>query len=68
MWVVQFFPFLNLLYMVIVVKGRRPNFMDAARPEEANILYELFNDELRKRGIHTRNRTIRCNDGRAIHE
>lgn len=34
-------------------KGRRPNFMDAARPEEANTLYEQFNDELRKRGVHT---------------
>lgn len=34
-------------------KGRRPNFMNAARPEEANILYEQFNDELRKRGVHT---------------
>src|SRR4051812_49309389 len=34
-------------------KGRRPNFMDAARPEEANILYEQFNAELRKRGVHT---------------
>ncbi|WP_440969881.1 D-aminoacyl-tRNA deacylase [Peribacillus frigoritolerans] len=34
-------------------KGRRPNFMDAARPEEANELYEAFNEELRKKGIHT---------------
>ncbi len=34
-------------------KGRRPNFMDAARPEMANKIYELFNDELRKRGVHT---------------
>ena len=34
-------------------KGRRPNFMDAARPEEANTLYEQFNDELRKQGVHT---------------
>lgn len=34
-------------------KGRRPNFMNASRPEEANILYEQFNDELRKRGVHT---------------
>lgn len=34
-------------------KGRRPNFMNAARPEEANTLYEQFNDELRKRGVHT---------------
>ena len=34
-------------------KGRRPNFMDAARPEEANAVYEQFNDELIKRGVHT---------------
>ena len=29
-------------------KGRRPNFMDAARPEQAIPLYELFVSELRK--------------------
>ncbi|MFB5283857.1 D-aminoacyl-tRNA deacylase [Peribacillus sp. Hz7] len=34
-------------------KGRRPNFMDAARPEEAEVLYERFNEEIRKRGVHT---------------
>ena len=34
-------------------KGRRPNFMDAARPEEANEFYEAFNEELRKKGVHT---------------
>ncbi|MFE4810489.1 D-aminoacyl-tRNA deacylase [Peribacillus simplex] len=34
-------------------KGRRPNFMEAARPEEANELYEAFNEELRKKGVHT---------------
>jgi D-tyrosyl-tRNA(Tyr) deacylase len=34
-------------------KGRRPNFMDAARPEEANQIYEAFNEELRKKGVHT---------------
>ena len=34
-------------------KGRRPNFMEAARPEEANVIYEAFNEELRKRGVHT---------------
>lgn len=34
-------------------KGRRPNFMDAARPDEAKALYDLFNEELRKRGVHT---------------
>ncbi|KWW14084.1 MULTISPECIES: D-aminoacyl-tRNA deacylase [Peribacillus] len=34
-------------------KGRRPNFMDAARPEAANELYEAFNGMLRKKGVHT---------------
>ncbi|WP_110927056.1 D-aminoacyl-tRNA deacylase [Bacillus massiliglaciei] len=32
-------------------KGRRPNFMEAARPEEANVLYERFNEILRERGV-----------------
>ena len=32
-------------------KGRRPNFMDAARPEEASVLYDRFNEELRKKGV-----------------
>ena len=32
-------------------KGRRPNFMDAARPEQANQLYEVFNSLLREKGI-----------------
>ncbi|RFU65834.1 D-aminoacyl-tRNA deacylase [Peribacillus glennii] len=32
-------------------KGRRPNFMEAARPEEANPMYELLNEEFRKKGI-----------------
>lgn len=35
-----------------VRKGRRPNFMEAARPEEANPVYEMLNDELRKKGIN----------------
>ncbi|WP_419881766.1 D-aminoacyl-tRNA deacylase [Peribacillus sp. B-H-3] len=34
-------------------KGRRPNFMEAARPEEANTIYEIFNEEFRKKGITT---------------
>ncbi|MDM5298904.1 D-aminoacyl-tRNA deacylase [Bacillus pumilus] len=32
-------------------KGRRPNFMKAAKPDAANTLYELFNDTLRQKGI-----------------
>lgn len=32
-------------------KGRRPNFMDAARPEQANKLYEYFNEKLREKEI-----------------
>ncbi|WP_037290305.1 D-aminoacyl-tRNA deacylase [Saccharibacillus sacchari] len=32
-------------------KGRRPNFMAAARPEPASSLYEVFNETLRARGL-----------------
>ncbi|GAB1529924.1 MULTISPECIES: D-aminoacyl-tRNA deacylase [Brevibacillus] len=32
-------------------KGRRPNFMAAARPEQAEPLYELFNIKLREKGL-----------------
>lgn len=32
-------------------KGRRPNFMDAARPEHAEEIYEGFNRILREKGI-----------------
>jgi D-aminoacyl-tRNA deacylase len=32
-------------------KGRRPNFMDAARPEHAKIVYDQFNNILREKGI-----------------
>jgi len=32
-------------------KGRRPNFMAAARPEPAEQLYEAFNRQLRSRGL-----------------
>ncbi|MDP4083392.1 MAG: D-aminoacyl-tRNA deacylase [Bacillota bacterium] len=33
-------------------KGRRPNFMEAARPEHASEIYEAFNTVLREKGIH----------------
>ena len=33
-------------------KGRRPGFSQAAPPEKANRLYELFIDEVRHLGIH----------------
>lgn len=33
-------------------KGRRPNFMSAARPELAEPLYDKFNELLRSLGIH----------------
>ncbi|WP_053364193.1 D-aminoacyl-tRNA deacylase [Bacillus sp. FJAT-27251] len=32
-------------------KGRRPNFMDAARPDHANVIYEAFNSKLRDIGV-----------------
>ena len=33
-------------------KGRRPSFVDAARPEEAEPLVQRFADTLRQHGIH----------------
>ncbi|WP_308634711.1 D-aminoacyl-tRNA deacylase [Paenibacillus silvisoli] len=32
-------------------KGRRPNFMAAARPEQAEALYDAFNAQLRSTGL-----------------
>ena len=32
-------------------KGRRPNFMDAAKPEHATSIYEALNDAFRQKGI-----------------
>ncbi|MBW7651388.1 D-aminoacyl-tRNA deacylase [Anoxybacillus sp. ST4] len=32
-------------------KGRRPNFMDAAKPEHAEQIYEALNEQLRQKGI-----------------
>lgn len=33
-------------------KGRRPNFMEAAKPEYAKQLYDVFNKELEQKGLH----------------
>src|SRR5699024_788659 len=33
-------------------KGRRPSFTKSMHPEEANRLYEYFNESLRKESIH----------------
>nr|WP_309099801.1 D-aminoacyl-tRNA deacylase [Fredinandcohnia onubensis] len=33
-------------------KGRRPNFMDAAKPEFAEKMYDFFNAEIREKGVH----------------
>lgn len=32
-------------------KGRRPNFMEAAKPDAANELYEYFNEQARAQGV-----------------
>lgn len=32
-------------------KGRRPNFMEAAKPEQALHIYETFNRHLREKGL-----------------
>ncbi|MEK4028696.1 MULTISPECIES: D-aminoacyl-tRNA deacylase [Bacillaceae] len=33
-------------------KGRRPNFMSAAKGEQAEKLYDRFNEMLREKGVH----------------
>lgn len=33
-------------------KGKRPSFIAAARPDEANKLYRMFIDEVKKCGVH----------------
>ncbi|WP_417899464.1 D-aminoacyl-tRNA deacylase [Bacillus haimaensis] len=32
-------------------KGRRPNFMNAAKPDHASKVYEAFNEKLREKGV-----------------
>ena len=33
-------------------KGRRPSFIDAAKPDISSPLYDYFNESLRSQGIH----------------
>lgn len=33
-------------------KGRRPSFIDAAKPEISSPLYDLFNNKLEEKGVH----------------
>jgi|SRR5699024_663834 len=33
-------------------KGRRPNFMKAAKPDQAEQLYNYFNQQLKAKGLH----------------
>lgn len=33
-------------------KGRRPSFLDAAKPEISQPLYEKFNEKIKEKGIH----------------
>jgi D-tyrosyl-tRNA(Tyr) deacylase len=42
-------------------KGRRPSFVDAAPPEVAEQLYELFVAEVRAKGIEVATGTFRAN-------
>jgi D-aminoacyl-tRNA deacylase len=39
-------------------KGRRPNYMEAAKPDYANGLYEYFNHKLREKGLHVETGTF----------
>ena len=39
-------------------KGRRPNFMNAAKPDYANDLYEYFNTKLREKSLQVETGTF----------
>ena len=41
-------------------KGRRPSFVDAAPPEEANRLYQLFSETLRASGLRVEQGVFRA--------
>lgn len=42
-------------------KGRRPSFIDAAPPEQAETLYEAFNQKLRSLGVPVHTGRFRAN-------
>lgn len=44
--------------MQIQVHGNRPSFTDAAKPEEANRLYEYFKEKCKESGIDVECRRI----------
>ena len=53
-----------------VRRGRRPSFTDAASPAEAQVLYQIFLDELGKQGLKVAAGVFQammqvelCNDG-----
>ncbi|WP_299087625.1 D-aminoacyl-tRNA deacylase [uncultured Metabacillus sp.] len=39
-------------------KGRRPNYMNAAKPDFANYMYEMFNSKLREKGLQVETGTF----------
>ncbi|XQY90827.1 D-aminoacyl-tRNA deacylase [Metabacillus sp. HB246100] len=39
-------------------KGRRPNYMNAAKPDFASTIYEKFNDCLKEKGVHVETGTF----------
>ena len=49
-------------------KGRRPSFINAARPEVANTLYEQFITCLKATQYHNARRHLSSNDGRTTHK
>lgn len=45
----------SLHFMQIQVLGNRPSFTNAAKPEEANTLYEYFLKKCKETGINIQN-------------
>lgn len=48
----RFFPSRSLRFMRTAAKEERPSFIDAAKGEKAIVMYDKFNNELRKLGFH----------------